>query len=146
MLLLAALREVPLRVLVIHLHVGDLVVVYHLRLVLDLGLWMTGPGATAMHLLLLLHLLISLSEHLVDKLSGLGLVLGVTRILTRDTHRRYVLSLARGRRLLRQIVLLLLHHLLLLLLLRLIHHIWFLSLPVELSAEVGNIWNMCVSE
>ena len=79
-----------------------------------------------MHLLLL-HLLVSLCNHLVDKLSGLSLVLGVISILAGDAHRRYVLSLAGRCGVLRHIVLLL-HHLmllLLLLLLRLIHHIGF---------------------
>ena len=121
---MTALREVSLGVLVIHLQVSDLIFIHHLLLVLDLRLRMAGTSAGAMHLLLLLHLLVSLCNHLVDKLGGLCLVLGVIRILPGDAHRGYVLPLVRCRRVLRHIVLLLLlHHLLLLLLLlRLIHH------------------------
>ena len=118
---MTALREVTLSVLVIHLQVSDLSFIHHLLLVLDLRLRMAGTGAAAMHLLLLIHLLVSLCNHLVDKLGGLCLVLGVIR---GDAHRGYVLPLAGCSRVLRHIVLLLLlHHLLLLLLLRLIHHI-----------------------
>ena len=124
---MTALREISLGVLVIHLQVSDLIFIHHLLLVLDLRLRMAGTSAGAMHLLLLLHLLVSLCNHLVDKLSGLCLVLGIIRILPGDAHRGYVLPLAGRRGVLRHIVLLLLlllHHLLLLLL-RLIHHIWF---------------------
>ena len=123
---MTALRKVTLSVLVIHLQVSDLSFIHHLLLVLDLRLRMAGTSAAAMHLLLLLHLFVSFCNHLVDKLGGLCLVLGVIRILPGDAHRGYVLPLAGCRRVLRHIVLLLLlHHLLLLLLLRLIHHILF---------------------